>query len=185
MPNVLSDCGVCSIQLNLLYSSLLLKVCWITIIFLCSGLDEAYKSFNASAAAFLESNAGLDSSGDHQVSPRLPIVELVGKNCALRLSFSLPDLIYAFSQREMLCPLISRYGAPVADPEGDVTDLEQIFFTDMYHCSGSVTFWYGSGSVPLLVLTNPAPDPALFVSDLQDANNFFLIITYFLKVPYR
>jgi len=28
-----------------------------------TGLDEAYRSFNASAAAFLESNAGLDSSG--------------------------------------------------------------------------------------------------------------------------
>lgn len=26
-------------------------------------LDEAYRSFNASAAAFLENNAGLDSSG--------------------------------------------------------------------------------------------------------------------------
>jgi hypothetical protein len=28
-----------------------------------TGLDEAYRSFNASAAAFLENNAGLDSSG--------------------------------------------------------------------------------------------------------------------------
>jgi hypothetical protein len=46
------------------------------------GLDEAYKSFNASAAAFLESNAGLDSSGDHQISPLLPIMELGGKPCA-------------------------------------------------------------------------------------------------------
>ncbi len=45
--------------------------------------------------------------------------------------------------------------------------------------SGSVTFWYGSGcgsgsSDPYLWLTDPdadpALDPALFVSDLQDAN---------------
>jgi hypothetical protein len=38
--------------------------------------------------------------------------------------------------------------------------------------SRSVTFWYGSG---YLWLTDPAPDPSLFVSDFQDANknNFF------------
>jgi hypothetical protein len=35
--------------------------------------------------------------------------------------------------------------------------------------SGFVTFWYGSGSAdPYLWLTEPDPDPAIFVSDLQD-----------------
>jgi hypothetical protein len=41
------------------------------------------------------------------------------------------------------------------------------------HCSGSVIFWYGSGSKdPYLLLRDPglAPDPAIFVSDLQDPN---------------
>jgi hypothetical protein len=49
-------------------------------------------------------------------------------------------------------------------------------------CSGSVRFWYGTGSsVPYLCLTDPdanlapdadpAPDPALFAGDLQDGNN--------------
>ncbi len=40
-------------------------------------------------------------------------------------------------------------------------------------CSGTGIFWNGSGSAdPYLWLTDPgtAPDPALFVSDLQDAN---------------
>jgi hypothetical protein len=38
-------------------------------------------------------------------------------------------------------------------------------------CSGSVTFWYGfEFADPYLLLTDPALDPALFVSDLQDAN---------------
>ncbi len=44
-----------------------------------------------------------------------------------------------------------------------------------HQCSGSMTYWYGSGcgcgsSDPYLCLTDPAPDSALFVSDLQDAN---------------
>jgi len=39
---------------------------------------------------------------------------------------------------------------------------------------------YGSGSVdPYLVLTDPAPDPALFVSDLQEANKTKIISTFF------
>jgi hypothetical protein len=45
-----------------------------------------------------------------------------------------------------------------------------------------MTFRYGSGSSdPVRLLTDPDPDPALFVSDLQDANKkyFFLL---FLKV---
>jgi hypothetical protein len=34
-----------------------------------------------------------------------------------------------------------------------------------------MTFWYGSGSAgPCLLLTDPDPDPAIFVIDLQDAN---------------
>ncbi len=43
-------------------------------------------------------------------------------------------------------------------------------------CCGSVTFWYGSGSVPLTndpdsdpdPTPDPAPDASIFVSDLQD-----------------
>ncbi len=63
-------------------------------------------------------------------------------------------------------------------------------------CSGSVTFLYGSGcgsrpSDPYLGLTDADPDqdadPALFVSNLQDANKklFFSVSFYaysFLKV---
>jgi hypothetical protein len=45
----------------------------------------------------------------------------------------------------------------------------------MNQCSGSVTFWYGSGSSDqYLRLTDP--DPALFVSGLQDANKKLLLI---------
>ncbi len=44
-------------------------------------------------------------------------------------------------------------------------------------CSGSVTLWYGSGS---FWLTDPAPDPALFVSDLQDANKKYYFFQSFL-----
>ncbi len=43
-------------------------------------------------------------------------------------------------------------------------------------CSGSVTFWYGTGSWdPYLLPKNPDADPALSVSDQQDnnKNNFF------------
>jgi hypothetical protein len=41
-----------------------------------------------------------------------------------------------------------------------------------HQCSGSVTFWYGSGSVdPYPCLTDQAPDTGLLVSDLQDATN--------------
>jgi hypothetical protein len=35
-------------------------------------------------------------------------------------------------------------------------------------CCGSVTCWYGSGSAdPYLKLTDPAPDPTIFVRGLQ------------------
>jgi hypothetical protein len=38
-------------------------------------------------------------------------------------------------------------------------------------CSGSMTFWCGSGSADLcLWIMDPDPDPAIFVIDLQDAN---------------
>ncbi len=51
-------------------------------------------------------------------------------------------------------------------------------------CCGSVTFWCGSGSAdPYHLLTDPDsdPDPANFVSDLQDAKNkIIFIIFYFL-----
>jgi hypothetical protein len=50
-------------------------------------------------------------------------------------------------------------------------------------CSGSVTFWYGSGSAdPYHGLTNP--DPALFVSVLQEArrkkkfSKFFCLLLF-------
>ncbi len=59
-------------------------------------------------------------------------------------------------------------------------------------CSGSITFWGGSGSGdPCLWLMDPDPesdpDPAIFVIDLQDASkklNFNTIFSayYFLKV---
>jgi len=58
----------------------------------------------------------------------------------------------------------------------------QLFFLDAepdasQERSGSVTFWYGSGSVdPYLGLTDP--DPALFVSDLQDANKKYFFINF-------
>ncbi len=37
-----------------------------------------------------------------------------------------------------------------------------------YQCCGSVTLWYGFGSVPLA--TDPASDPSIFVCDFQDGN---------------
>ncbi len=42
-------------------------------------------------------------------------------------------------------------------------------------CCGSMKFWYGSGcgswsADPYLWLTDPEPEPAIFVSDLQDVN---------------
>jgi hypothetical protein len=51
--------------------------------------------------------------------------------------------------------------------------------------SESVTIWYGSGSGsesadPYLCLKDP--DPALFVSDLQDAYYKYFFASYFLKV---
>jgi hypothetical protein len=53
-------------------------------------------------------------------------------------------------------------------------------------CSGSMTFWRGSGSGdPCLSLMDPDydPDPAIFVTDLQDANKKLIFSAYyFLKV---
>jgi len=54
-------------------------------------------------------------------------------------------------------------------------------------CSGSVTYWYESGSSePYLWLTDPnpapAPDPPFIASDLQDANKKSIFSHYFLKV---
>jgi hypothetical protein len=53
-----------------------------------------------------------------------------------------------------------------------------------YRCCGSMTFWYGSGSVDLY---HCLTDPGIFVSDLHDDNSkkkfyIFLLITYFLKL---
>ncbi len=53
-------------------------------------------------------------------------------------------------------------------------------------CSGSMTFWCGSGSAdPCLRLMDP--EPAIFVIDLQDANKKLIVkksfsAYYFLKV---
>ncbi len=60
------------------------------------------------------------------------------------------------------------------------------FFLSFLQCSGSMTFWGGSGSAdPCLWLMDP--DPAIFVTDLQDASKKFIFNTifsayYFLKV---
>jgi hypothetical protein len=54
---------------------------------------------------------------------------------------------------------------PVGTPGG--------FYNLPFQCSGSMTFWCGSGSAdPCLSLMDPDsdPDPAVFVIDLQDAN---------------
>ncbi len=47
-------------------------------------------------------------------------------------------------------------------------------------CSGSKIFWYGSGD-PYHELTDPntGPDPALFVSDFQDAKFFSFLQVLF------
>jgi hypothetical protein len=51
----------------------------------------------------------------------------------------------------------------------------------LQQCSGSVTFWYGSGpSDPYLRITDPDADPALFVSEFQIFN--FFIFFCLLKV---
>jgi hypothetical protein len=44
-------------------------------------------------------------------------------------------------------------------------------------CSGSVTFWYGSGSLD--AYRTPAPVLALFVSDFQDAKKFSFFANFF------
>jgi len=54
-----------------------------------------------------------------------------------------------------------------------------------FQCSGSRTFCGGSGPAdPCLWLMDPDPDSAIFVTDLQEANNFFstFFACYFLKV---
>jgi hypothetical protein len=55
------------------------------------------------------------------------------------------------------------------------------------HCCVSMKFWYESGSAdPYLRLMDPDadPDPAIFVSDLQDVPIFFFAY-YFLKVHFH
>jgi hypothetical protein len=54
-------------------------------------------------------------------------------------------------------------------------------------CSGSMTFWCGSGSTDLcLWLINPDPDadPAIFVIDLQEANKKQIFNTVFLLITF-
>jgi hypothetical protein len=67
--------------------------------------------------------------------------------------------------------------------------MHQLF--TLRQCSGSVTFWYGSGSSnPYFWLMHPDddpdPDPALFVSDLQDANKkyFFSLLGFYACIPF-
>jgi len=54
-------------------------------------------------------------------------------------------------------------------------------FVGCNRCFGSVAFWYGSGywpSDPYLGLLDQAPDPALFVSDLQDRRQQKIFYAY-------
>ncbi len=48
-----------------------------------------------------------------------------------------------------------------------------------FQCSGSVTYWYGSGSSdPYLWLTDPPPDPILYASELQDVNKKMCLLLF-------
>ncbi len=66
----------------------------------------------------------------------------------------------------------------------------RIYYTASKQCSGSMTFWGGTGSGstdPCLRLMDPDSDPAIFVIDLQDASkklifNKIFPASYFLKV---
>ncbi len=51
--------------------------------------------------------------------------------------------------------------------------------TTSVECCGSVTFWYGfeSGSADSYLLLKE-PDPAIFVSDLEDKNLVFCFFTF-------
>ncbi len=50
-----------------------------------------------------------------------------------------------------------------------------------FQCSGSVIFWSGSGSLgPYFWFTDSAPDPALFVSDFQDAKKISVFLICFI-----
>ncbi len=59
------------------------------------------------------------------------------------------------------------------------------------HCSGSMTFWCGSGSAdPCLWLMDPDPNPAILIVDLQDAKkklikkSFFCLLLFGGTVQY-
>jgi hypothetical protein len=63
------------------------------------------------------------------------------------------------------------------DQTGDELACSCLVILNSFHqCCGSLTFWYGS--LPLTDL-DPAPDPAIFVSDIQDGKFFAY---YFLKL---
>ncbi len=68
--------------------------------------------------------------------------------------------------------------------QGYVGSPPPVVAVSFSQCSGSVTFWYGFGSADTyLWLTDP--DPAIFVSDLQDATKkmlFYFFAYVFLKV---
>ncbi len=58
-------------------------------------------------------------------------------------------------------------------------------FKGLAQCSGSITFWCGSGSAyPCLWLMDPDPDadpdPSIFIIDLQDANKKRIFLNVFL-----
>jgi len=59
----------------------------------------------------------------------------------------------------------------------------------LQQCRRIATYWYGSGSVdPYLWLMDPtlypASGPAIFVSDLQDANHKLIFLQVFLLVTF-
>jgi hypothetical protein len=69
---------------------------------------------------------------------------------------------------------------PAQDPsviKKNRKNLDSSCFVTSFQCSGSMTFWCGSGSAdPCLQLMDPDPDsdpdadPSIFITDLQDAN---------------
>ncbi len=51
---------------------------------------------------------------------------------------------------------------------------------------GLVPCWYGSGSAdPCLSLMDPDPDPAIFVTDLQDANKKLFFSKFFCSLLFE
>ncbi len=66
-------------------------------------------------------------------------------------------------------------GQDLKDEKAYGKQFNTVKYVDYIQYSGSVIFWYGSGSSdPYLWLMDPTPDPVLFVSKLQNVKkNFF------------